>query len=393
MELAARLRERRDEIEQTALTRVYAISDPRDVEDPSYTAGLRDAVRAALTLVIDVLDSARELGPGDAPAELLIQARNAARNKVPLDTVLRRYLAGFTLLSNILAQLAAERSVPATELQTAQRRLAVLFDRLVATASGEYGREADSHLDRGGEREIAKVRMLLEGEATELPDLGYELEAWHLGVIGTGATMQPALRKIAISLGLQVLIVVPEPELAWAWFGGREKITPSALFRAGSKSWPQGELLAAGEAGWGLDAWRLTHRQARAALPVAKLTPERKTAYADVALVAAMMKDDVLATSLAHIFLDPLGEEREGETLRQTLRAYLAAERNASSAAAALGVDRRTVSNRLRVIEERFERPLGSCGAELEAALQMDEFASKANVTVAVSQAGNGKYR
>ncbi len=59
--------------------------------------------------------------------------------------------------------------------------------------------------------------------------------------------------------------------------------------------------------------------------------------------------------------------------LRQTLRAYFAAERNASSTAAALGVSRQTVINRLRVVEERLGRSLGSCAVEVEAALRLED--------------------
>ena len=57
---------------------------------------------------------------------------------------------------------------------------------------------------------------------------------------------------------------------------------------------------------------------------------------------------------------------------RTTLRAYFAAERNVSSTAVVLGVDRRTVTNRLRAIEELFGRPLKDVAAELETALRLD---------------------
>ena len=57
---------------------------------------------------------------------------------------------------------------------------------------------------------------------------------------------------------------------------------------------------------------------------------------------------------------------------RETLRAYFVAERNISSTAAALGVDRRTVTNRIRAIEDLFGRPLKDIAAELETALRLD---------------------
>ena len=96
--------------------------------------------------------------------------------------------------------------------------------------------------------------------------------------------------------------------------------------------------------------------------------------YADVALLASILQDDLLAISLRQLYLAPLSEERDGgSALRQTLRAYFAAERNVSSAAGALSVSRQTVVNRLHVIEERFERSLNSCAAEVEAALRLED--------------------
>ena len=62
-----------------------------------------------------------------------------------------------------------------------------------------------------------------------------------------------------------------------------------------------------------------------------------------------------------------------GEALRATLRAYISAERNAASAAAALGVSRRTVANRLRAVEQLVGSAFGAIVGDLEAALQLDE--------------------
>jgi DNA-binding PucR family transcriptional regulator len=59
--------------------------------------------------------------------------------------------------------------------------------------------------------------------------------------------------------------------------------------------------------------------------------------------------------------------------LYETLREYIAAEYNVSSAAAALGVVRGTVVNRLQTIEERLGRTLHPCSAELQIALLLDE--------------------
>jgi DNA-binding PucR family transcriptional regulator len=109
-------------------------------------------------------------------------------------------------------------------------------------------------------------------------------------------------------------------------------------------------------------------------MPIALRSPQVLVRYADVALLASILQDDLLATSLQQLYLAPLGAERDGgQALRETLRAYFAAERNVSSAAAALAVSRQTVINRLRTIEQRFDRPLNKCAAEVEAALSLED--------------------
>ncbi len=90
-------------------------------------------------------------------------------------------------------------------------------------------------------------------------------------------------------------------------------------------------------------------------------------------LLTSILRDDLVATSLHQLYLEPLETTPDGGAVaRETLRAYFAAERNISSTAAALGVDRRTVSNRIRAIEELFGRPLKDIAAELETALRLD---------------------
>jgi DNA-binding PucR family transcriptional regulator len=60
-----------------------------------------------------------------------------------------------------------------------------------------------------------------------------------------------------------------------------------------------------------------------------------------------------------------------GPILRKTLHAYFATGQNAASAAAVLGVHEKTVSNRLRAIEEHLGHPIEARRAELELALRL----------------------
>src|SRR5213076_3415311 len=91
--LAQQLRERLPELKTEIGTRVYAISDPREVSDPAYVEGLNAALAAAVEYRLEVLEVGERAASG-VPAALLAQARLDARDRVPLDTVLRRYFAG-----------------------------------------------------------------------------------------------------------------------------------------------------------------------------------------------------------------------------------------------------------------------------------------------------------
>jgi DNA-binding PucR family transcriptional regulator len=107
--------------------------------------------------------------------------------------------------------------------------------------------------------------------------------------------------------------------------------------------------------------------------------PNPVVRYADVALIASALQDDLLTESLHQQYLAPLEHERDGgEVLRQTLRAYFDADRNISAAAGALGANRNTVSNRLRSVEARIGRPLNACATELESALRLSELGRSA---------------
>jgi DNA-binding PucR family transcriptional regulator len=161
----------------------------------------------------------------------------------------------------------------------------------------------------------------------------------------------------------------------WAWFGFRRQVEPAQIEPILSANWPKALPFALGEPAPGPAGWRLTHRQARAAFPIAQRSPASIVHYADVAVLASLVRDELLATSLRQIYLAPLETERDGgDALRETLRAYFAAGRNASATAEALDVSRNTVGNRLRAIEARTGRSVSSYATEFEAALRLREF-------------------
>ncbi len=373
--LLARLDARRDEIEQAVRARVDGISESAQALDPVYAEGLRAAISAALEHGLAAIDDGERRLP-KVPAQLLAQARMAARADVSLQTVLRRYFAGYTLLGEFVAQ-EVESMGPAdvTALQSVMRAPAAVFDRLIEAVTEEYARELDDLASSPKHGEEECVRRLLNGELLDTSEIAYDFDGWHLGLLAAGAGAADAIHELAEAVDRRALLVRNGDGPVWAWLGGQQRLDLAARGSLAGPEWPASVVLAFGEPGQGIAGWRLTHRQAAAALPIAQRDPEGVARYADVALLATLSRDEVLAASLRELYLAPLAEDRDGgAALRETLSAYFASERNVSSAAAVLGVSRRTVANRLRVVEARLGRPLGQIGGEMELALRFQRF-------------------
>ncbi len=371
--LSSRLRERLPEIQAAVATRVYAISDPRDVADPAYLEGLNAALAAAVEHRLVVLETGERRAPAIPPL-LLAQARLDARDGVSLDTVLRRYFAGNSLFGNFLVQEAERAGVPNPALRSLLAAQATLGDRLLDAVSAEFAREAKNRPSSASERRRECVKSLLAGELVDHSELGYDLGGHHLALMAKGERVPEAMSVLAGRLDRRLLAINREEEPVWAcWLGGRSALATDEALRALGQIDLGGVFVTVGEPGEGLSGWRFSHRQAKAALPVAERRSQPIVPYVDVALLASVLRDDLLVTSLRRLYLEPLERARDGgEVGCETLRAYFAAERNVSSTAAALGVDRRTVSNRIHAIEELLGRQLREIAIELEVALQLD---------------------
>lgn len=373
--VAARLRERLPEIQEAVATRIYAIADPHEVADPAYVEGLKAALAAAVEYRLAVLETGERRAPA-VPEVLLAQARLDARDGVPLETVLRRYFAGNTHFGDFLVEEAERAEVPSATLRSLLREQATLGDRLLAAVSAEHAREAAARPSgSAGERRREIVKRLLAGELVDHSEIEYDFDAQHLALMVKGEGAEEAMRALAERLDRRLLIVQREEEAKWAaWLGGRRPLAAVEALGALRELDPKGVCVTLGEPAEALAGWRFSHLQAKAALAIAERRREPILRYADVAVLASILRDDLAADSLRRIYLEPLARSRDnGEVARQTLRAWFAAERNISSTAAALGVDRRTVRNRLGTIEGLLGRPLRGSLADLEIALRPED--------------------
>jgi PucR C-terminal helix-turn-helix domain/GGDEF-like domain len=371
-EIVAALRARRGEVEEAILTRTLAVARPTGTESPEYMLGLPGAIAAAIDFGLEAIAHGAERA-GSIPAATLAQARSAAANRIGLSVVLRRYATGYSVLGDFLRQevdVVADAGPLFGELQ---RELTALFDRLIVAVSSEYEREAAEAPARSPMRRLGdRVRSLLDGNLINTAELAYDLGCWHLGACASGRGSGELLRQFAAERDHRLLLVEGDDLITWAWFGCAEEPVEDDLRAARVLARSEGVIVGIGEPGLGLPGWRRSHRQALRALGVGLQSGCPITRYGEVALLAAVLRDEDLEGFLLDTFLAPLSAGREdGVVLEDTLGAFLAAGGNVSAAAAALGLARQTVSSRLHSIEQRIGRPLVGCAAELAVSLRI----------------------
>jgi hypothetical protein len=376
-DLSVQLRKRRSEIESAVLTRAFAVSDVGDQPDllklsPDYLDGLRAAISVAVDFGLEVIENGEERAPAPPPL-LLAQARLAARSGIGLDMVLRRYSAGYVLLSDFLAEEAECSGLGADILRRLLRVQAVL-DRLLAAVSREYSCEINERSISSERRRSERIERLLVGEPLDTSQFSYNFKGSHLGLIASGLKIKELLRSLASGLEVSLLAIERDKGIVWAWLGSQQASAFKKLQHLLEVQWPSSAVLAIGEPCDGLVGWRVTHRQARAALPIALHAGKQIIRYSDVALLTAVLQDELLAASLRRLYIEPLRRGRnKGKVALDTLRAYFAANRNITSTAVTLGVTRRTVANRLSAIESRLGASLQSNPAQVEVSVLLDD--------------------
>ena len=232
------LRARRDELVGAIAARVrgdeFACAGEGDAE---YVAGLHAAVVAVVDYALEEIGRGEERA-GPIPQAASEQARRAARLGVSLDTVLRRYVVGHTLLERYVMEEIDRGGIRARGG--------------AAGAAGNAGRDAGScaggglrrvhgraapraGLARAASRGAGEGGVLLDGAAdgaaVQSPELDYALDGWHLGAIATGAGAARAVRELAAGTDRRLLSVPQGERSVWAWLGARERLSMADVER------------------------------------------------------------------------------------------------------------------------------------------------------------------
>ncbi|HYH53653.1 MAG TPA: hypothetical protein VD761_05950 [Solirubrobacterales bacterium] len=178
-------------------------------------------------------------------------------------------------------------------------------------------------------------------------------------------------RELASAVGRPLITIGPLNRDWWGWISGRRSLAPEqeaalARFRPGSAR------LAIGLEGFGEAGFRATNRQALRARWIARHRDQPVVHYGDVAVEAlASENDEDARTFVAHELRGIDDESLTSQRIRETIAAYFAADHNAVSAAASLGIHHQIVANRRRVAEARLGHPVGGRRVELETALRL----------------------
>jgi PucR C-terminal helix-turn-helix domain len=247
-------------------------------------------------------------------------------------------------------------------------------DLLTAYVADAYKREL-KRLRGGSEpRRLRAIRCLLDGDPAGGSLLDFDLSRYHLGLIAWGEDSLGPARELAAHLRRPLFSASPPDHsgVCWAWLSGTRPLD-FATERGLRCFEPSGGCLAIGLEAFGEDGFRATHHQALRARRFAREGGPPIVCYAEVALEALATENEQDARAFVAHELRGIEDDSPGsERLRETLAAYFAAEYNAASAAAALGVHQQTVANRLRSAEERLGgRSIGARRVEIEMALRL----------------------
>jgi len=367
--LVEQLRARQPVLEAAIYTRVRSVSRSA-IEDAGLSRTITAAVDYALTCIAEGEDWLEPV-----PSRAVAQARRAARAGIGLDTIVPCYVAGHGVLGDSIIDVADQAGVLShgAALRRVRRMEEAVLERLLATVALEHGREHERDQRSSSQTRAELVHGLLTGESVDIEKLKYDFDAWHVCVIATGAKAEKAVRGLARALGRDLLPVSGDGATC-AWLGGQRKPSMKDVERALSGPELAGVSLAIGEPGRGMEGWRLTHREAWAAVPVARYGERSFVRYLDVEPEATALQDEAFARSAIETYLVPLDAMRiGGHEARRTLRDLFDAENNVSSAAHRLGVDRSTVHRRRNEIEHRLGCRLHEHQGDIEVALRVED--------------------
>jgi len=320
------------------------------------------------------------------PPEAEAWARQLVHDGVSLTAALRSFERGHAdAWSTIASALKDSRLGLSPELRIegleyASARLFEYANAITAQAISAYIDEQAKLERRDESSRVRAVTGLLQGDLDPRiaeRSIGYRLDAIHLAytVWDTGGADRGQLEALASQLGMRIspwqqLTVRSDGSSLNGWMS----CDASALHRGlHDLKPPPGVAAAFGSPRWGLQGFRLTHREALEAKHVAAaIDGQALTTYDDVGVLVLASRDRELAHAFVEGHLGPLSSDDEkSRRLRETLRVYLQERGSPAATGARLRLHRNTVVKRIEKAEQLLDTPIDRGSLSLRVALEL----------------------
>ena len=352
-------------------------------DDPVFAAATRRTNRSNLLFwaAANVRAPGRRV-PANVGDEPLAVARDLVRRGLN-ESALDAYRVGQGIALRFWTQIACTLTADPEELRqlldVSCRSISAFVDDTVAAISEQMSLEREA-LTRGTHAERREVvSLLLDGAPIPRPraeqQLGYRLSGRHTAAIiwsedpdvDLGVLDRTADRVAAAADAEQrPLTVLAGATTRWIWMHGRPD--PARLH---ADTVGPDVRVALGSTAVGVDGFRRSHLDA---LTVQRMlarlsSPQRLATHEEVELVALLTADPERAE---HFVKRTLGElETAGPEVVEAVRVFIAAECNASHAAARLPAHRNTLLRRLARADQLLPRPLAENIVNVGAALEV----------------------
>jgi DNA-binding PucR family transcriptional regulator len=344
---------------------------------------------ANLAEMVDMLDHGIRPDHIGVPPAAAEYARRFAQLDLSLEALLRAYRLGenrfLRWAVGVLGGLDLDTRQALDAASELSARANRYIDQVIEGLVDIYEDEHRQWNARSDAVRAATIRAVLDSAELDVgtaeATLGAPLRGWHRAAVFWGASDATALEDLQRGLGevtgLAPLSVVAEPGCLWAWWSATTSpaVAPKSFDRLRERH--PDLCVALGTAGTGLAGFRTSHHEAQRARALVLGREDRRcgprgwvTDYDDVALAAMLAAQPVALRAWVARTLGDLARDDSGvERLRETLRAYLAADRSSSGAAARLHLHKNTVHYRLHRAEELLGRPLADARLDIEVAL------------------------
>lgn len=352
-------------------------------DDPALAAAIRRANRSNLRYWV----SANIHRPGERVAPNVGEvpvatARDLVRRGLD-ESALDAYRAGQSVAVRWWIQVCFTLTSDTEELRELLditcRSIATFVDDTIGAVTELIAREREelTHGTHAERRET--VSLLLDGapipRSRAEQQLGYHLTGAHTAAIvwndeprGDLAALDRGAELVAACAGeARPLTVLASAASRWVWVHGRPD---AARVREGAANWPAVRI-ALGTVGEGVDGFRRSHLDASTVQRMlARLaSPQQVATHAEVDLVALLTADPEAADQFVGRALGALASA--GPETTEAVRAFIAAQCNASRAAMSLFVHRNTLLRRLAHADALLPRPLAEDVVTVGAALDV----------------------